>query len=143
MTGPTRASYLTDLTNEQWAILQPLLPPANPGGRPREVDSREVISTILYLNRTGYQWAMLPYDLLPKRTVYEYFSQWCNDGTWQHIIDALRADVHTQQAPPKDLTLSAASIASQSVETIEQVAKLAKMVTSTSMNARAIWLSIP
>ena len=57
-------------------ILQPLIPPAKPGGRPRAVDMREVINTILYLNRTGCQWDMLPHDLLPKSTVYEYFSQW-------------------------------------------------------------------
>jgi hypothetical protein len=55
MTPPTRNSYLTDLTDAQWHILQPLLPAAKPGGRPRAVDMREIINTILYLNRTGCQ----------------------------------------------------------------------------------------
>jgi putative transposase len=120
MTAPTRKPYLTDLTDEQWAILQLLIPPAKPGGRPREVDMREVLNTILYLNRTGCQWEMLPHDLLPKSTVYEYFSQWRNDGTWQHMLDALRADVRTQQAPSQAPTPSAASIDSPSVKTTAQ-----------------------
>lgn len=66
MAATTRKSYLTDLTNDQWDILQPLIPPAKPGGRPRAVDMREVINTLLSLNRTGCQWDMLPPDLLPK-----------------------------------------------------------------------------
>ena len=67
MAATTRKPYLTDLTDDQWGILQPLIPAAKPGGRPREVDMREVVNTILYLNRTGCQWDMLPHDLLPKR----------------------------------------------------------------------------
>jgi putative transposase len=76
MTAPARKPYLTDLTDDQWDILQPHIPTSKPGGRPREVDMREVINTILYLNRTGCQWDMLPHDLLPKSTVYEYFPTW-------------------------------------------------------------------
>jgi putative transposase len=120
MTPPTRNSYLTDLTDAQWHILQPLLPAAKPGGRPRAVDMREIINTILYLNRTGCQWDRLPHDLLPKSTVYEYFAQWRDDGTWQQMMDALRAEVRTQQAPSQEPTPSAASIESPSVKTTEQ-----------------------
>ena len=71
-----RKSYSSDLTDEQWAILEPLVPAAHTqrGGRPREVNMREVINTIMYLNRTGCQWDMLPHDLLPKSTAYEYFA---------------------------------------------------------------------
>jgi transposase len=65
MAPPVRQPYLTDLTDAQWAILQPLVPLAKPGGRPREVDMREVINIILYLNRTGCQWDRLPHALLP------------------------------------------------------------------------------
>jgi putative transposase len=120
MAATPRKPYQSDLTEEQWAILQPLIPPAKLGGRPREVDMREVINTILYLNRTGCQWDMLPHDLLPKSTAYEYFAQWRDDGTWQHMMDALREQVRQQQAPSQQPTPSAASIESQSVKTTER-----------------------
>lgn len=112
-----RKAYSTDLTDEQWAILEPLIPPTKHGGRPREVNMREVINTIFYLNRTGCQWDMLPHDLLPKSTVYDYFAQWRNDGTWQRLVDALRARVRV--AAGREATPSAASIDSQSVKTTE------------------------
>jgi putative transposase len=120
MAATPRKPYVTDLTNEQWDVLEPLSPPAKPGRRPREVDMREVINTLVYLNRTGCQWDMLPHDLLPKSTVDEYFSQWRCDGAWQHRLDALRAAMRTQQAPSKEPTPSAASIDRQSVKTTEQ-----------------------
>jgi len=78
---------------------------------------REVVNTIVYLNRTGCQWDMLPHDLLPKSTVYDYFAQWRNDGTWQRMVDALRAQVRV--AAGHEATPSAASIDSQSVKTTE------------------------
>jgi putative transposase len=86
-----RRPYPSDLTDDQWAILGPLIPPAEPGGRPRTVDVREVLNTLLYLNRSGCQWDMLPHDLLPKSTVSGYFARRRDDGTWQAILDALRA----------------------------------------------------
>lgn len=80
---PPRKPYPSDLTNEQFALLEPLLPPeAERLRRPREVDFREVINAILYLNRSGCQWDMLPHDLPPKSTVYDYFAKWRDDGTW-------------------------------------------------------------
>jgi putative transposase len=120
MAATTRKPYLTDLTDDPWGILQPLIPSAKPGGRPREVDMREVIHTILSLNRTGCQWDMLPHDLLPESTVYESFAQWRRDGVWQDRMDALRAAVRRQQAPAKEPPPSAASIERQSVKTTEQ-----------------------
>ena len=82
----------SDLTDEQWAIIEPLIP-VHTGGRPRTVDMREVLNAIFYLNRSGCQWDMLPHDLPAKSTVYDYFAQWRDDGTWQRIIDALRRQV--------------------------------------------------
>src|ERR1700681_1802513 len=118
-TAPRKA-YPSDLTDEQWSFLAPLLPPdrTNRLGRPREVDLREVVNAILFINRSGCQWDMLPHDLLPKSTVYDYFAQWRDDGTWQKLIDALRTQVRVdagREPPP-----SAACIDSQSVKTTEQ-----------------------
>lgn len=115
-----RKKYTSDLTDEQWAIVGPLIPPAkqNPrGGRPRQVDMREVLNTMFYQNRTGCQWDMLPHDLLPKSTVYDYFAQWRDDGAWTRMVTALREK--TRVAAGHEPTPSAACIDSQSVKTTE------------------------
>ena len=117
MDVPARTAYPSDLTDAQWAILEPLVPPSKHGGRPRTVNMREVINTILYLNRTGCQWDMLPHDMLPKSTVYEYFAEWRDDGTWTKFVDALRVQVRTQET--REPTPSALCIDSQSVKTTE------------------------
>jgi putative transposase len=114
---PVRKTYPSDLTDAQWAILEPLVPTSKHGGRPRTVNMREIINTILYLNRTGCQWDMLPHDLLPKSTVYEYFAQWRDDGTWAKFVDALRVEVRTREG--REATPSAMCIDSQSVKTTE------------------------
>jgi len=88
-----RKPYSTDLTDAQWEVVRPLIPPAKHGGRPREVDMREVLNTLFYQNKTGCQWDLLPHDLLPKSTVYDYFARWRDDGTWQALLDALRRQV--------------------------------------------------
>ena len=115
-----RKKYPSDLTDEQWAIVEPLLPPAKSGprgGHPRTVDMREVLNTILSLNRSGCQWDMLPHDLLPKSTAYDYFAQWRDDGTWAKVVQALREQ--TRVAAGREPTPSAACIESQSVKTTE------------------------
>ena len=88
-----RKRYKSDVTDQQWQVIEPLLPPAKPGGRPRTVDLREVINTLFYQDRTGVQWDYLPHDLLPKSTVWDYFEAWSKDGTWQKIVDALRGAI--------------------------------------------------
>lgn len=114
MDVPARRAYRSDLTDAQWEILEPLVPGPRAGGRDREVNMREVINTILYLSRTGCQWDMLPHDLLPKSTVYDYFAAWRDHGIWQSMMDALRRQVRTAEG--RQPTPSAAS---QSVKTTE------------------------
>jgi putative transposase len=112
-----RKRYPSDLTDEQWEILQPLIPPAKHGGRPRTVNMRQVVNTLFYQARTSVQWDFLPHDLLPKSTVWDYFVAWQKDGTWQKMVDALRGQV--RRAAGRDETPSAACIDTQSVKTSE------------------------
>ena len=121
-----RRPYPSDLTDEQWARLEPLLvrpPRADGRGRPREVDRRAVVNAILYLLREGCRWRALPHDFPNWNTVYWYFAQWTDDGTLVRIHDTLRRQVREQAG--RDPEPSAVVIDSQSVKTTAKGGTLA------------------
>lgn len=107
--------YPTDLTDEQWKLVAPLLPAAKPGGRPRSVDLREVLNGIFYVIRGGVPWRMLPHDLPPWGTVHYYYRRWRLDGTWEKILEVLRTRL--RHADGRKKSPSAAIVDTQTVRT--------------------------
>jgi putative transposase len=108
------ASYPGDVTDEQWALIEPHIP-VYPGGRPRKTDLRGVVGATPYVLRTGRQWRYLPGDFPPKPTVWRYFGEWRQDGTLDQIHDAPRKKVRAQEKPYSPRTT--AGVDSQSVDT--------------------------
>jgi putative transposase len=111
---PARRPYPSDLTDAQWLLVEPLLPPAPGGGRRRIIDLREVVDAILYVGKTGCPWRALPHDLPPEGTVRHYFHAWRRAGVWERILDALRQQVRRQEGKENEPT--AAIIDSQSIK---------------------------
>ena len=117
-------SYPSDLSDAQWALLEPLLAPepAHPG-RPRRVPRREIVEAILYVLRTGCQWRYLPEGFPNWQTVYWYFRRWRDDGTWERANDLLRRRLRVQLG--REAEPSAAIVDSQSARTTERGASAA------------------
>jgi putative transposase len=107
--------YPSDITDSQWAVIEPHLPPEPGGGRPRKTDVRDIVDAVLYILRTGCQWRYLPIDFPPKSTVWRYFDQWRRDGTLDSVHDLLRRKVRTLEKPYHPRT--SASVDSQSIDT--------------------------
>jgi len=114
MDATPRKPYPSDLSDEQWAILEPLLPAPVKAGAPRKTDLREVVDAIFYVLSTGCAWSALPHEFPPEGTVRDYFHQWRRNGLWQRVHDTLRRRV--REAAGKEPEPSAGSIDSQTVK---------------------------
>ena len=109
--------YTSDLTDAEFALIKPLLPPDRPLGRPRKADLREVINALLYLLTTGCQWRMLPQEFPPMSTVHGYLTAWRKEGIWRTIHQALYQQA--REAENREASPTAGVIDSQSVKTTE------------------------
>jgi transposase len=114
----TSLRYPSDLTDAEWALAEPLIPPAKRGGRKRSVDVREVLNGIFYILATGCQWRALPKDLPPRSTVHEYLRLWDWDGTLARLHHALYVQAREQAG--REASPSAAILDSQSVKSAEK-----------------------
>jgi putative transposase len=109
-----KKGYPTDLSDPQWELLKPLIPPALPGGRPRVQNMRTIVDAIFYLIRAGCSWDMLPQEFPPKSTVFYYFSIWRRNGTWKLFNDTLREKLRVAEG--RNALPSAGVMDSQSVK---------------------------
>jgi putative transposase len=131
-----RLAYTTDLSDEEWQILAPLLPPDKSGGRPRKYPLREVINGIQYILRSGCAWRLMPHDLPHWQTAYQTFRAWRQDGTWLKIHDQLCDEVRTRMG--RHPQPSAAIIDAPTVKTTEKGGPTATTVRRRSMAASAM-----
>jgi putative transposase len=120
-----RRRYPSDLTDAQWARLEPRLPSVRPGGRPRAHPLREIIDALRYVLRGGIAWRALPHDSPPWQTVYHYFRAWGRDGTWERLNDELRELVRERAG--RNRQPSAGILDSQSAKTTEKGGSAAMM----------------
>jgi transposase len=114
----SRLRYPSDLTDAEWAHVEPLIPPAKRGGNRRHVEVREVVNGLMYVLSTGCQWRAIPKDLPPRSTLYDYFDLWAWDGTLERIHEALY--VKCREAAAHEASPTAAMIDSQSVKSAEK-----------------------
>src|SRR3982751_443555 len=114
----SKLRYPSDLTDEEWSHVEPLIPPGKKGGGKRTVNLREVVNGLMYILSTGCQWRAIPKDLPPKSTVHNYFDLWTYDGTLDRIHHALYERCREQAG--REASPSAAIIDSQSVKSAEK-----------------------
>ncbi len=133
--------YPSDMTDEEWTLIESLLPRRTYRGASLWTPKRDVINAIFYVNRSGCAWRMLPKDYPPWQTVYGYFARWKRDGTWQGIHDALRRRVRLKAGRKPEP--SAAIVDSQSVKTTEKGGFTGMTRGKKSTGANAISSSIP
>ena len=114
----SKLRYPSDLTDDEWELVKPLIPPAKRGGNKRHVDVREIVDGLMYILSTGCQWRALPKDLPARSTVHDYFDLWSWDGTLDRIHHALYVKCREQAG--REASPSAAIIDSQSVKAAEK-----------------------
>src|ERR1700730_13944127 len=132
----SRLRYPSDLTDEEWALVEPLIAPAKRGGNKRTVDVRQVVNGLMYVLSTGCQWRAIPKDLPPRSTVHDYFDLWAWDGTLDRIHHALY--VQCRELANREPSPSAAIIDSQSVKSAEKGGRgLTRMATMRERRSRA------
>ncbi len=132
----SRLRYPSDLTDNEWALAAPLIPPAKRGGNKRTVDVREVINGLLYILSTGCQWAAIPKDLPARSTLHDYFDRWEYDGTLERIHHALYMRCRDQAG--QDASPTAAIVDSQSVKSAEKGGPaLTRLATMAERRSRA------
>jgi putative transposase len=113
-----RKAYSSDLTDDEWALIGPFIPPARPGGRPRSTDMREVCNAIFYITRGGCAWRLLPHEFPKWQTVYHYYRRFRLSGLWARVHRRLRERV--RQLAGRDKQPTAVVIDSQTVKTTER-----------------------
>ena len=126
--------YPSDMSDGEWTLVAPMIPPARRGGRPRDVNVREVLNAVFYVLATGCQWQALPKDLPPRSTAHHYFIMWDRDGTLARIHDALYVAV--REAAGREASPSAAIIDSQSAKAAQKGAL--RWTRKASMRARRL-----
>jgi transposase len=114
----SKLRYPSDLTDDEWALIEPLIPPAKHGGRERQKDERELVNGIMYVLSTGCQWRYVPKDLPPRSTLHGYLDRWSWDGTLARIHHALYVQCREQAG--REASPTAAVIDSQSVKSAEK-----------------------
>ena len=130
-----RLRYPSDLTDEEWALIEPLIPPGKPGGGKRRANMREVVNGLMYVLSTGCQWRAIPKDLPPRSTVYDYFDLW----TWDRTLDRIHHTLYVacREQVEREASPTAAIIDSQSVKSAEKGGITTRMVTMRARRSRA------
>jgi transposase len=131
----SKLRYPSDLTDEEWSLVGPLIPPAKRGGNRRTVDVREVVNGIMYIISTGCQWSALPKDLPPRSTVNSYFLRWEYDRTLDRLHHALYVQCREQAG--REASPTVAIIDSQSVKSAEKGGSRTHMVMMPGRKSKA------
>ena len=131
--NPHRRAYPSDLSDAEWQVLAPLLPKPKGFGRPRRVNLREILNAIFYVQRTGCQWEMLPHDLPPHQTAYNYFQKWQRKGIWQEMHDTLRHQLRREMGREDDSSVAIAD--SQSVKNTEKRGRCMALMVARKLKA--------